>query len=77
MQEWILANKLLLIMIIFLDGVVLNVLGSKHKKHNGNHEPGMQYFWQLMKSGTADGVAATLLTFLAGVAALLLASTLL
>lgn len=65
MQSWILANKIYLILIILLDGVVLTYLASKHERQHGQRQAGIEYFWALCKQGDLDGIAATLLTALA------------
>lgn len=77
MLSWIAEYKFFMILIIFIDGVVMMHLGSKHRKHGGGVEPGVGYFWGLMKQGEPDGIAATVLTGLAALCGLLLASTLL
>lgn len=75
MQSWILAHKFFLILIILLDGLVLNYLGGRHKRNDGQKEPGLAYFWQLFRQGDLEGALACGLTAAALLAGLLLAST--
>lgn len=75
-MHWIAAHQIYLVLIIFIDGVVMMHLANKHRQDQGGVEPGYRYFWELMKRGEPDGVAATLLTGLAAVSGLLLASLL-
>jgi hypothetical protein len=79
MLAWIHSHQLYFILIILLDGLVLNHLDHKHRRHgNGNGKiVDLSYFWKIMKSGHRDGILAIGLSLLAACSALLLGALLL
>lgn len=77
MLAWILAHKLFFILLILLDGLVLNHLDQKHGQHGNGKVVGLSYFWKIMKTGDLDGVLAIGLTAAALCSALMLGALLL
>jgi ABC-type arginine/histidine transport system permease subunit len=77
MLAWIVSHKLFLILLILLDGLVLNHLDQKHGQHGNGKVVDLSYFWKIMKTGHWDGVLAIVLTFAAFCSALLLGALLL
>ena len=78
MLAWILANKLIFILVILLDGVVLNVLGAR-QQHGGGRDGGADLadFWAMLRRGEPAGLLAIGLTVLAVASGLLLGAALL
>ena len=75
MIAWILSHKLIFILVILLDGIVLNQLSSKHAQRGRNTDLG--YFWTICKHGQLDGIVAVGLTGLALLSGVLLGCALL
>ena len=78
---WIVANKLiviLVILVILLDGVVLNVPGAR-RKHGGGRDGGADLadFRAMLRRGEPAGLLAIGLTVLAVASGLLLGASLL
>ena len=76
MLDWILFNKLYFILIILLDGLVLNHLSAKHREHGNGRTVGLDYFWTILKQGQADGWLAIILTGAAALSAVMLGAVL-
>jgi hypothetical protein len=77
MFAWILSHKLYFILVILLDGLVLNHLDHKHRRHGNGKTVDLSYFWKMMKAGQADGLLAVGLTVAAACSALMLGALLL
>ena len=77
MLDWIAAHQMFLVLIILLDGLVLNYLDQKKPARGAGGVADFDSLWQMSKAGEVTGLMAIGLTALALVAGLLLGATLL
>lgn len=71
MAEWLWSHRMIFILIIVLDGLLLNYLEKKHQKGDQRLKLGLDYFWSLMKRGEPDGLIVITFTALAVLSAVL------